>query len=84
MMRKALDGLGSFFKGAAYLRALGSRKSGTFQDQCSFLGQYCIFQDKVTSAGANIFFSGWHENFFAGSTGFSGSAQFMCFTPTIL
>ena len=41
MMRKALDGLGSFFKGAADLRALGSRKSGTFQDQCSFLGQYC-------------------------------------------
>ena len=32
-----------------------------------FLGQYYIFQDQVTSAGANIFFSGWHGKLFAGA-----------------
>ena len=72
------------FLGSSRPACFRKQESGTFQDQGSFLGQYCIFQDKVTSAGANIFLSGWHENFFAGSTGFSGSAQFMCFTPTIL
>ena len=72
---------------------LGSSRPACFRKQeiwyISGSGQFSwsIFykvKDKVTSAEANIFFSGWHENFFAGSTGFSGSAQFMCFTPTIL
>ena len=60
MMRKALVGLGSF---------LGSSRPACFRKQeiwyisgsGQFLGLYCIFQDQENSAGANIFFSGWHE-----------------------